>query len=166
MRITIPRQEFEVYPKDLEGQFNYEEAKEACEALGDGWRLPTREELTDMYKYKEDLELKDFYWSSSEYNTTYAFYFTFSNGTANYFNKSNTLSVRAVRTIKKTYTMIIEDADFEDDYIEIIPYKFSGRIEINISNDNILNLIEISKQKAIQLRDELTRLIKQMEDAK
>lgn len=100
MKITIPKQEFEVYPEDLKGKFNHEGATEACEALGDGWRLPTREELTDMYKYKEDLELKDFYWSSTEYNSAYALFFGFNNGNEGHSSKHTTLSVRAVRTIK------------------------------------------------------------------
>ena len=59
--------------------------------------------------------------------------------------------------------MIIEDADYEDDFIEVIYYDYLTRIELNIVNDNDVNYIELSKQKAIQLRDELTRLIKEME---
>lgn len=46
----------------------WEDGKEACEALGQGWRLPNKEELNLLYKNKD--KIKGFsnynYWSSSE----------------------------------------------------------------------------------------------------
>ena len=59
--------------------------------------------------------------------------------------------------------MIINDADYEDDFLEVIPYDYLSRIELNIVNDNSVNYLELSKEKTIKLRDELTRLIKEME---
>lgn len=59
--------------KDLE-RMTWEDAKEACAALGNGWRLPTKNELQTMYRIigpgADDIgNFKgDFYWSSSDYN--------------------------------------------------------------------------------------------------
>jgi len=90
---------FEVYPKDL-GKFTWKDAKEACAALGDGWRLPTREELHLMWLNKDDSFAAAIYWSSSEINNNYAWYQYFDNGLQNYNGKANTYYVRAVRDVK------------------------------------------------------------------
>ena len=80
------------------GEMNWEDAKRACEALGEGWRLPTIIELSILYSQKSKDD-KTYYWSSTEYNATFAFFFSFLDGYANYFRKGNTLSVRRVRDI-------------------------------------------------------------------
>ena len=99
MKITIKRHELEVYPKDLEGKFNHKAATEACASLGDGWRLPTMNELLEMNDYKELLELKYYYWSST-YKTYYAWLWSFFYGDSFTGNKDDTYRVRPVRTIK------------------------------------------------------------------
>ena len=80
---------------------NWEDAKKACEALGKGWRLPTIDELNIMYQNKS--KISDFenswYWSSSEYNSSFAWLQEFSTGGQNYYEKSSTNYVRAVRSI-------------------------------------------------------------------
>lgn len=92
---------FEVYHEDANLKLNHLDALEYCSLLGNGWRLPTRKELLEMYDHKEALGLKNTpYWSSTEYNTTYAFNIYFFNGHASATNKFSTYSVRAVRTIK------------------------------------------------------------------
>ena len=95
--------EFEVYTKDL-GQHNWEDANKVCADLGDGWRLPTREELHLMW-----LNIKSIgnfaaaeYWSSSEFNSNYAWVQYFANGSQASYFKSNTYYVRPVRDIKST----------------------------------------------------------------
>jgi len=90
---------FEVYPEDL-GEFTWNDAKEACAALGEGWRLPTREELHLMWLNKDDSFAAATYWSSSENNNDYAWTQSFVNGTQDYDYKSNAYYVRAVRDIK------------------------------------------------------------------
>jgi hypothetical protein len=90
--------EFEVYPEDL-GKFTLEDAKEACAALGEGWRLPTREELHLMWLNKDDSFAAAYYWSSSEYSNDYAWLQYFSVGNQNGNNKSNANYVRAVRAL-------------------------------------------------------------------
>jgi hypothetical protein len=90
---------FEVYPKDL-GKFTWEDAKEACAALGEGWRLPTREELHLMWLNKDDSFAAAFYWSSSELLNNYAWFQYFSNGNLFTNFKYNTYYVRPVRDVK------------------------------------------------------------------
>ena len=91
---------FEVYPNDLEGRFTWDEAKEACEALGEGWRLPTKNELNEIYKNRVGGFANYGYWSSTEYDNYGAWVQNFSNGSQyslykfyDYFN------VRAVRAL-------------------------------------------------------------------
>jgi hypothetical protein len=94
---------FEVYPKDLE-KYTWNYAKIACDELGDGWRLPTREELHLIWLNKESIGgfVATFYWSSSESSFNNAWNQNFYNGDQNYYNKGNTWYVRAVRDVKYT----------------------------------------------------------------
>ena len=91
---------FEVYPKDL-GEHKWEDAKKLCEDLGDGWRLPTREELNLMWLNRESIGgfASAYYWSSNESNLNYAWnqYF-YSGNQFNYF-KYYTFYVRPVRAL-------------------------------------------------------------------
>lgn len=56
----------EVYKNDI-GSFNYLEAKLACAKIGAGWRLPTKEELNQLYSNKDTIGqfTEGFYWSST-----------------------------------------------------------------------------------------------------
>ena len=89
---------FEVYPKDL-GEHTWKDAKKVCEDLGDGWRLPTREELHLMWLNRDIIGgfAAAIYWSSSELNSNYAWPQLFSNGSQYNGSKDNTFYVRAVR---------------------------------------------------------------------
>ena len=46
----------------------WEDAKKACEALGQGWRLPTKDELNSLYLSKDKIGgfAGNYYWSSTE----------------------------------------------------------------------------------------------------
>tara|TARA_Y100000389_G_scaffold80119_1_gene76847 strand:- start:362 stop:751 length:390 start_codon:yes stop_codon:yes gene_type:complete len=93
---------FEVYPKDLEGRFTWDEAKEACEALGAGWRLPTKEELNEMYKKRDVVGgfANLSYWSSTGNGNGIAWFQLFNYGLQYYANKgANYGYVRAVRDL-------------------------------------------------------------------
>lgn len=61
---------FTIYPHDLSGFYPFNEAIKVVKEFGEGWRLPTKDELDLMYQYKK--ELSGFgaysYWSSSEYS--------------------------------------------------------------------------------------------------
>ena len=92
---------FEVYHEDLEGHYTWCEAKKACAKLGAGWRLPTKEELHEMYK---NIDLVDgfahtSYWSSTELDNLSAWFQSIPNGNQSYFNKSYGNYVRAVRAL-------------------------------------------------------------------
>ena len=92
---------FEVYPKDL-GEHNWENAKKVCEDLGDGWRLPTREELHLMWLNRESIGgfADAYYWSSSEGgNSGFAWGQVFGDGDQTYGNKLSPHYVRAVRAL-------------------------------------------------------------------
>lgn len=96
---------FEVYPNDLP-KMNWEAATKACAELGDGWRLPTKDELNLIYKNKDDIGgfsvsavLYSDYWSSTEYNSSYGAWLQyFGNGLQDFNNKDGRYNVRAVRT--------------------------------------------------------------------
>ena len=91
---------FEVYPEDL-GEHNWEDAKKVCEDLGDGWRLPTREELHVMWLHRDYIGgfAAAYYWSSSEYNNILAWSQHFNNGYQNFYGKVTASYVRAVRVL-------------------------------------------------------------------
>jgi hypothetical protein len=91
----------EVMTKDL-GDMDWKKAKKACKKLGDGWRLPTIEELKKIYKYKDFIGgFEDsLYWSSTEYDNDFAWFLKFSSGSDYYGRKDGDPYVRAVRTLK------------------------------------------------------------------
>ena len=92
---------FEVYPKDL-GEHTWENAKKLCEELGDGWRLPTREELHLIWLNKDKIGgfAAASYWGSSENSSNFAWDQYFYNGSQDDSSKYDTYYVRAVRDSK------------------------------------------------------------------
>ena len=91
---------FEVYPEDL-GKHTWKDAKKVCKNLGDGWRLPTREELHLMWVNKDSIGgfAAAFYWSSSENYNSNAWNQNFFNGIQYYNYKDHASYVRAVRDL-------------------------------------------------------------------
>lgn len=78
--------------------------------LGAGWYLPSIDELSFLWqnRYFVNKALNSIpgttllskitlYWSSTEFNSTKAFYCNFISGDASFYNKSSTYSVRAIR---------------------------------------------------------------------
>lgn len=63
------------------------------------WFVPTVEQLQLTYKVIPDEFRRTYYWSSSEFNASYACSVYFSNGTHFNYYKSNTYCVRSVRCI-------------------------------------------------------------------
>ena len=66
--------EFDI-PSDFysESRINLEDAKKACEKLGIGWRLPTKDDFAIIYKNRNKIggfDTDKFYWSSTDYSTT------------------------------------------------------------------------------------------------
>ena len=90
---------FEIHPDEL-GKMTWDKALEKVKELGDGWRLPTINELQLIWEsdYKELLK-KESYWSSSEIYSGLAWLFYFYNGYSSNDNKSYNYYVRAVRDL-------------------------------------------------------------------
>jgi len=86
------------------GRHNWYEAMELCKNYKsegfDDWRLPTKNELNEIYKYYKKFGgfVANCYWSSSEYSATLAWYQYFNNGDQGFTNKANYGYVRAVRS--------------------------------------------------------------------
>ena len=66
---------FEIAPKETEIRLNWDDARLYCFSLNingkTGWRLPTKDELNEIYQSKNDFT-NDYYWSSTEVNCLYA----------------------------------------------------------------------------------------------
>jgi len=89
----------EVAQNDFPKGMKWEDAKKACENLGRGWRLPTKEELNTLYLNKDKIGgfATDYYWSSTELPSINVWVQGFDVGTQNYHDKINSNYVRAVR---------------------------------------------------------------------
>ncbi len=81
-----------------------------CRSLGAEWYIPVISELSTIYSNKSELNTTlaaiggtqlgtNYYWSSTEYSSNYAYYIGFDNGSVYYYLKSNSRYVRAVRTL-------------------------------------------------------------------
>ncbi|MDC1283083.1 DUF1566 domain-containing protein [Crocinitomicaceae bacterium] len=82
---TVEIGDLEVMTEDL-GELSWDKAKEACAALGEGWRVPTKDELNILYENKDKIggfnidTTKWGYWSSTEGVFKSAWRQHFSNG--------------------------------------------------------------------------------------
>jgi len=81
------------------GEMNWEDAMAACEAMGDGWHLPTKDELNVLYQNKDAIGgfASSYYWSSTETGTNGAWQQSFNSGNQGSTNEIATYYVRAVR---------------------------------------------------------------------
>ena len=97
-KLVIKRElNFEIHPDEL-GKMNWNEAIAKVKELGDGWRLPTLTELQLIWDSQhKDLFQKEWYWSSSEFDSYFAWGFTFYNGSTGNGDKGSSDYVRAVR---------------------------------------------------------------------
>jgi hypothetical protein len=93
----------EVKPEDEDGTFTWHEANEI---LTNGWRLPTKAELNELYRQKDYIGgfASAYYWSSSENSSNIAWSqnFTIGHQTNAGKNHSN-FRVRAVRALKEEF---------------------------------------------------------------
>jgi hypothetical protein len=94
----------EVMTEDL-GEMYWDEAMKACADLGEGWRLPTEDELNVLYENKDEIGgfdndfAEDYYWCSTEVSEDIVMYQGFNNGEQDAIPKDyDTFCVRAVRT--------------------------------------------------------------------
>jgi len=88
-----------------EKAMNYPEAEEHCKLRGQGWRLPTKEELLCIYSKRSQLEaetkFKPFnnadYWSLSKRNNYDSYIINFSNGKEDAYSKNIKNTFRCIR---------------------------------------------------------------------
>ncbi|MDC1194224.1 DUF1566 domain-containing protein [Crocinitomicaceae bacterium] len=110
---TVKIGNLEVMTEDL-GSGTWDQAVKACADLGDGWRLPTKDELNVLYKNKDKIGgfMDFFYWSSKErdiYDRRYVqerwsegYGLDFGNGNHSYSKKNQVYwYVRAVRSLTR-----------------------------------------------------------------
>ena len=94
----------EVANKDLPGLLNFEEAQSVCDSMGEGWRLPEREELQAMrlqlHRKKQGDFQNKWYWSATP-NTAESYWgLHFGNGLEYYNFKTDHGCVRLVRDFR------------------------------------------------------------------
>lgn len=97
---------FEISQQDLPRRMDWLEANQACRALGNGWHLPTKQEVqTIIYSNKHRINdfIDKYYWSSEEGNSELGWIFrcTEANEHDGYNPKNNKYFVRAVRNLKR-----------------------------------------------------------------
>ena len=85
---------------DFPKKMSWEDAKKACESIGNGWRLPTKEELGVLFKNKIKMGVftNDYYWSSTINTNNLVWTQYFKDGYAIYSSKDYTNYVRAIRS--------------------------------------------------------------------
>ena len=95
---TVKIGNLEIMTEDL-GQMDWREATKACADLGDGWRLPTKDELNILFENKDKIGgfALNGYWSSTEYANDGAWLQIFENGYEGNFDKDTDGFVRSVR---------------------------------------------------------------------
>ena len=107
IELTNPKNgtRIQIADSDLELKFDWKNATVACTAIGDGWRLPSQQELELIYieihkKGKGNFK-QDYYWSSNAagYDDT-AWYYCFKDKGFSYsVSKSKFFYVRPVREL-------------------------------------------------------------------
>lgn len=127
----------DIFETDFKQELNYYDAQKACTNLGENWRLPTLDELEVIFKNSKDYDTPHFYnnfnntyyWTSTEYNKFNAWVLmpkynsTFpkpkyeSTFAKEFFGKSNTFNVRAVKFI--TFDVLIENPKISLKYSDI-----------------------------------------------
>ena len=91
----------EVAQYDFPNEMEWFDAVKVCANLGSNWRLPTKDELSLLYNNKDKIGgfASDYYWSSTEEGSDYAWWQDFAEGLQIFFFKDDATNVRAVRTI-------------------------------------------------------------------
>ena len=99
---TYKLDSIEIAQYDLTTELTWYNAKRECKELGSGWRLPTAYELDKMYNNKALIGnfVNTNYWSSTDYNSDYAWMQVFTHKLIAISPKEGHINARAVRTIK------------------------------------------------------------------
>ena len=97
----IKIENLEIAQFDIKEPLNWLDAQKAVKNLGQGWRLPGRVELDDMFKIRKKLGANQFYWSSVlDESGTLAWGRNFAISSRKGFSsKANVAYIRAVRNL-------------------------------------------------------------------
>ena len=106
----------EVAQHDFPYRMKWNDANQTCLNLGEGWRLPTKDELNILYINKNQIgNLQDpylAYWSSTEFDNNIAWYGVMKDGFTRSTEKFYESGVRAVRNLKTNTTQLNEQQTF------------------------------------------------------
>jgi len=129
-------------------KMNWDDANEFCASLGDGWRLPTKVELSNLYRERVKIGASGgMYWSSTE-NTEYFIWardFDRMSGGEKAENIDQLFNVRAVRTIDPSKDNLINNTIGEPiviDYLEIAYNDFPNSMNWEEANEACKSLGE------------------------
>ena len=102
--IPIKIGSLEIAQSDFPNEMNWQSAKNACSNLGDGWRLPSNDELIVLYRNKSKIGISsdELYWSSFQDGMNDAWYTAMNDGAQSSRNKVSIIKVRAVRNSLKS----------------------------------------------------------------
>ena len=91
----------EIAQFDFKDPLSWSDAQKAVKSLGEGWRLPGRVELDDLFKIRKQIKANQFYWSSvSDETGMLAWGRNFAISSRKGFSsKSNFAYVRAIRNL-------------------------------------------------------------------
>ena len=96
----------------------WQDALDWAASLGDGWRLPTKEELEAICHSdrKDEYATNGYFWSSSSYvyDTNDAWYVHFYNGYVDYDYKTGTCNARCVRLGPKNSDKVFDATEESD----------------------------------------------------
>lgn len=102
----ITGEKIKIAKNDFPERMTWIQAKLACKDLGEGWRLPTKVELNEMYinrdeigGFRTDTSVTSWYWTSTEYDKIEAWRQDFNGGHQQEHEKINPYYVRAVRAL-------------------------------------------------------------------
>ena len=99
---TYKLDSIEIAQFDLPTEVTWYNAKRECKELGKGWRLPTKDELEDMYNNKDLIGnfVNINYWSSTPFSSEYAWMQVFTHKLIAISLKEGHLNARAVKSIE------------------------------------------------------------------
>jgi hypothetical protein len=96
-------------------KISWNDGNNACVNLGDGWRLPTIEELKTLYQNRETIGnfKDDSYWSSTKGNVVIAWRLNFDDGMI--YDRDNTDNSAYVRAVRSSYNKkVIKQSELDN----------------------------------------------------
>ena len=157
----------EVAQYDFPKKMNWNDAEKACADLGEGWKLPSKDELNILYANQNRIGgfANDLYWSSTEFGIDHAWYQGFTIGSQDIYPMSNTFYVRAIRALKQSAALEPDSDGFDRKNIigksikignlEIAQYDFPDAMDLEDAKKFCTNL---GKGWRLPSKDELNIL--------